>query len=96
MTTQRPVQHTINVCRWCGNTFQAKRLDARFCTPNCRKRWSRYGQRAVRMAREVEQRLDWLHDARAYIGDDQINALLREAQSRLQNLPGEHTHRTGR
>lgn len=96
MTAKRKQQLTINVCRWCGTTFQATRLDASFCKPVCRKRWSRYNQRAVRMARGIEMRLDWLHDARAYIGDDKINTLLREAQARLRELPVEHTHRAGR
>jgi hypothetical protein len=41
----REPMHTMRQCVNCGNHFQPKRRDARFCQPSCRDRWYKHRYR---------------------------------------------------
>ena len=69
------------VCHQCGQTFEAKRSDATFCSPKCRVRFSREPQKLINAVEHINSMKFYTSD---YAGRYSHNALVEEALLSLQ------------
>lgn len=67
-------------CQQCGETMRHRRIDAKFCSANCRKRWSR---RKESMRLEAAAARSHIRELLTYLQHEDLRS---EVESQLRDL----------
>lgn len=60
--TIRKGQLTIFRCAWCDNVMVDGRADKKCCSATCRKRWSRWKAKIIRLEKKCNENLELLNE----------------------------------